>query len=630
MPYVVEQWDSVDLNLDTAPYAIPYDPLALVLDLADDTVPAFPWERPSLTVEYCAPLQRAGSLALLRNLTITPATPADDRRGLGWIRAIQKDLQVGGRFQSSEHQDSVHVSTWATGVCNQAERVARWAQTVPRDRNHAVSWGRAFAIDRPGYISSWIMKTPARDATKGMPWYSVNLTGTVYDDSAAIAALRQTDTATTVTLATHSGPIDVLDPLALEFRFGFVAAARPIVPHDVSKRITARQASERDSRHRFPWGAGQSIWHDYNLPYPVEPNPVDPPPDPADPPEIKTVYLIMNTLQITDVATGTPLQVQGVSVGLDIDSLSWKFSGTLYGQGSLALVAPGAGGMKDISVTINGHAWVFSIERYTSDEKFPTEKFTISGVSRTQYMAAPFAPTRSYSNSIATTAAQAANAELDNTGFTLTWPTGGNLDLPDWPIPAGALSYRDKSPAQVIAQIVTAAGGIMVPGMAADSWTIQPRYKVLPWDWGTATPDAAIYIGMVRSRSAQYEPAPAFNACYVSGISQGEAVDVQRDGSGGTDPMPDIYDDLITDSQPAISRGKAELAGSGNKVVETLSVIIPENGAAPGILVPGMLVKVIHDDSQLDYMGLVLANQISAQRAGGAAVYQSVTLERNA
>ncbi len=38
MPYVVEQWDSVDLNLDTAPYAIPYDPLALVLDLADDLV----------------------------------------------------------------------------------------------------------------------------------------------------------------------------------------------------------------------------------------------------------------------------------------------------------------------------------------------------------------------------------------------------------------------------------------------------------------------------------------------------------------------------------------------------------------------------------------------------------------
>ncbi|MEE3389351.1 MAG: hypothetical protein VX256_14440 [Pseudomonadota bacterium] len=630
MGYVVEQWGSVDLDLDTGPYAIPYDPLAIVLDLADDTIPAFPWETPSLTVEYCAPLQRAGSLALLRNLAITPATPADDRRGLRWIWVTEHDLKIRARFEASEQKDSMHAGGWGAAVRKQAERAAMWQQTLPSDRDHGIPWGQAFAKDRPTYVSTWIMKTPARDAGVSMPWYSVNLTGTVYDDTDEILAYRQNDTATTVTLATSSGPIDVLDPLALELRFGWVKPARPIVPHDVSKRITARQATERDARHRLPWGGGQSVWHDYNLPYPVEPNPVDPPPDPADPPEIKTVYLIMNTLQITDVATGTPLQVQGVSIGLDIDSLSWKFSGTLYGQGSLALVAPSAGGMKDISVTINGHAWIFSIERYASDEKFPTEKFTISGVSRTQYMAAPFAPTRSYSNSSATTAAQAANAELDNTGFTLTWPTGGNLDLPDWPIPAGALSYRDKSPAQVIAQIVTAAGGIMVPGMDTDSWTIQPRYKVLPWDWGAATPDAAIYIGMVRSRSAQYEPAPEFNACYVSGISQGEAVDVKRDGSGGTNPMPDIYDDLITDSQPAISRGKAELAGSGNKVVETLSVIIPENGAAPGILVPGMLVKVMHDDAQQDYVALVLAVQISAQKAGGAAIYQAVTLERNA
>lgn len=170
----------------------------------------------------------------------------------------------------------------------------------------------------------------------------------------------------------------------------------------------------------------------------------------------------------------------------------------------------------------------------------------------------------------------------------------------------------------------------MVPAMAADNWTVQPRYKVAPWNWETATPDAGIYIGMVRSRSAQYEPAPAFNACYVSGVSQGVAVDVQRAGSGGTAPMPDIYEDLITDSQPAISRGTAELAGAGNKVVETLSVLIPESGAAPGVVLPGMIVKVMHDDPLLDYMALVLAVSISVQKAGGAEIYQSVTLERSA
>ena len=627
MSYVVEQWSSVDLNFRGGPYAVSIEPLAISLDFAQGLVPPLPWTKPSLFAEYLAPIQRAGSAQGATSIMITPATPADGERGLRWIRATDQDLRIRARFEASGQKDSGGVLAWGLADTKQGERAAPWSQSGARDREQGLPWGRAFSIDRMGYVSSWVMKTPARDAERGFAWYSVNLTGTVYDDAAERYALLQTDTATTITLATDSGTIEITDPKNVALRFGWVKPARPSVPHDVSYRITARQAVPRDCGQRLPWGAGQSVWHDYNLPYPVEPNPD---PDPVEPPEFKTVYLIMNTLQITDVATGTPLDIQGVTIGLDIDSWAWKFSGTLYGQGSLALVAPGAGGMKDISVTINSHDWVFSIERYTSDERFPTEKFTITGVSRTQYMAAPFAPTRSYTNASATTAAQAATAELENTGFTLTWPTGNDEDLPDWPIPAGALSFRDKSPAQVVAQIVTSAGGIMVPAMDADSWTVQPRYKVAPWDWETATPDAGIYIGMVRSRSAQYEPAPAFNACYVSGVSQGVAVDVQRAGSGGTAPMPDIYEDLITDSQPAISRGKAELAAAGNKVVETLSVIIPESAAAPGVLVPGMIVKVMHDDPLLDYMALVLAVSISVQKAGGAEIYQSVTLERSA
>ena len=627
MSYVVEQWSSVDLNFRGGPYAVSTESLAISLDFAQGLVPPLPWTKPSLFAEYLAPIQRAGSAQGATSITITPATPAGGERGLRWIRATDQDLGIRARFEASGQKDSAGVLAWGLAATKQGERAALWRQSGARDREQGLPWGRAFSIDRMGYVSCWVMKTPARDAERGFAWYSVNLTGTVYDDAAERYALLQTDTATTITLAADSGTIEITDPDNVELRFGWVKPARPSVPHDVTYRITARQAEPRDCGQRLPWGAGQSVWHDYNLPYPVEPNPD---PDPVEPPEFKTVYLIMNTLQITDVATGTPLDIQGVTIGLDIDSWAWKFSGTLYGQGSLALVAPGAGGMKDISVTINSHDWVFSIERYTSDERFPTEKFTITGVSRTQYMAAPFAPTRSYTNASATTAAQAATAELQNTGFSLPWPTGNDEDLPDWPIPPGALSFRDKSPAQVVAQIVTAAGGIMVPAMAADNWTVQPRYKVAPWNWETATPDAGIYIGMVRSRSAQYEPAPAFNACYVSGVSQGVAVDVQRAGSGGTAPMPDIYEDLITDSQPAISRGTAELAGAGNKVVETLSVLIPESGAAPGVVLPGMMVKVMHDDPLLDYMALVLAVSISVQKAGGAEIYQSVTLERSA
>lgn len=633
MAYIVEPWDSVNLSLSVGPYTIPSDPLALTLDFADSEPPPppLPWELPTLVVEYRAPIRRAGASQGSTAVLLTRATPADDVRGAGWSQAEVALLEAGLAFEESTHRDSVHASPWGQGEPLHAARVSQWSQSSPVDRvNLSIVWGQAVAFDRPGYVAGWVMKTPARDTTVGAAWFSVHLTGTPYDDSALERALLNTDTATTVTLAGLPGPFEVREWNEVHFRFGYVAPKRPSVPNDVEKRITARQATPRDDAHTLPWGAGQSAWQDWNLPYPVEDNEEPEPPGPLEPPEVKKVYLVMNTLQIVDVATSTPLDIQDVRIGLDYDSLSWTFSGTVYGQASLDLVIPDGSGMKDLAVTINTHQWIFTIESYNSDERFPSKKWQISGVSRTQYMAAPLAPTRSYTNASATTAAQAANAELQNTGYTLAWPTGSDGDLPDWPIPAGALSYRDKTPAQVVAMIVKAAGGVMVPAMAADSWTIHQRYTTPPWQWDTVTPDVGIYVGMIRSRSGKYEAAQEHNACFVSGVNQGQSVDVQRQGSGGTDPMPDIFEDLITDAQPAISRGRNELAATGNKVIETLQVPIFENGAAPGVLVPGQIAQVQHDDSLKDYVGLVLSNSISVAKAGGAQIYQSVTLERTA
>ncbi len=629
MTYIPEQPTQVQLSFSTGPYGIPLYPTAVLLDLADSAsgLP-LPWVKPTLVLAYRMSLTRADTSGASTYAPLTAANEADDQRAAAWGRASHTPHQAGLRHQDADHRNHGAGTAWNEGTGYDHDGRNLWENADAKDAGQRSPWELATQKDRTGYSGPWIMKTPYRDAVPSLPWYSVNLYGSVYDDEAIREALRQTDTATSVSLASLGEPYTPRAWDAQVFSFGYTPPKRPSVPHDVQTGITARQANTHDNDHRIPWGAGDTVWRNWNLPYPVEDN--APPPEPIDPPERRTVYLIMNTLQITDVATGAPLDVQNVRISLDIDSISWQFTGTLYGQGSLALVQPNNQGMKDIQVIINGHTWVFAIERYTSDERFPTKKFNITGVSRTQYMASPFAPARSYTNTLATTAAQAATAELQNTGFTLTWPTSGDANLPDWPIPAGALSYRNKSPAQVIAQIVKAAGGVMVPNLASDGWIIQPRYKVPPWQWASATPDAEIYIGMIRSRSAQYEPGHAYNACYVSGITQGVAVDVHRQGSGGTDPMPDIFDDLITDPQPAISRGRNELAATGPKVIENLEVIIPEQAAAPGVLVPGMLAKVTHNNPDQDYWALVLGNSLAANGAGGAAVYQTVTLERTA
>lgn len=635
MTYTLESPDNLILNVAGDAYAPPSDPLAVPLHFLDDVEshPPLPWRDPRLVVEYTAPLGTAIGRQGLTTITSSAATPANDERSIPSTRAAAADLRLGAPFEDSDPVDSRAGLLWGESGPAHSDHSSPWRQSIARDTDKVAAWGRGQDKDRPNYVGGWIMVTPFQDATVGQRWYSVNLTGTPYPPVDFFVNYLQDDTATTITLdggsephAPSASPEVVLNTLTQPPE----ASDRPSVPDDVSTRLTARQATPRDNGRRLPWGPGQSMWHDYNLPYPVEPNEDPDPDEPPDPPEIKKVYLIMNTLQIADVATSTPLDIRDVSISLDLDSLSWQFSGTVYGQGTLDLVRPDENGMKDVTVTINSHTWVFTIERYSSDERFPTQKFGISGVSRTQYMAAPFAPTRSYTNDTSTTAAQAATAELNNTGFTLDWPTGSDGDLPDWTLPVEALSYRDKSPAQVVAMIVKAAGGVMIPKMGADEWLIQQRYTTPPWDWDTVTPDAIAYVGQIRSRSAKYEPAQEHNACFVSGVNQGVSVDVQRDGSGGTDPMPDIFEELITDSQPAISRGRNELAAVGNKVVEQIELPIPENGGAPGVVVPGQILQVQHDDSAQDYVGLVLSTSIRVARAGAAEIFQSITLERKA
>lgn len=593
-----------------------------------DPPPDLPWQRPNIvaTIQALHKTALKGSKSTVTRMSA--ARSSDGKAATRFERATHAPHVASPSHRDAGTADTEQTAPWQPGMPRQRVVQHTWLESTGRDTEHSALWGRAQPKDRANYIATWNPKPGQADAATTQAWFSVDLYGSPAEKADQGPHL-QTDLVTGIRLHGTSELAPTPSATGLFFRFGPEPVVRRSTPNDSSYGLTARQATARDDERAAPWGYGRSVWAGWNLPYPVEPN-EDEPDEPTEPPTVRKVYIIMNTLDITDVATGTPLDVQDVTIGLDIDSLSWTFTGTLYGRGSLDLVRPDSQGMKDIDITINGHSWRFAIERYTSTERFPTQRYRITGVSRTQYMAAPNAPARTYENDSTLSAIQAANNELELTGYTLDWPTGDDHHLPDWSIPAGAFSYRDRTPAQSIAQIVRAAGGVMIPLQDADGWSVQPRYPVPPWQWSTATPDAEIHESFIRSRSARYEPGPEYNACYVSGINQGVAVDVQRQGSGGTQPAPDVLDDLITDTQPAISRGRQEIAASGSKSVEDIEIPIPEGGQAPGVLLPGRLVKIRHDDEALDYLGLVIATRIRAQRAGGAAVYQTITLETNA
>ena len=322
------------------------------------------------------------------------------------------------------------------------------------------------------------------------------------------------------------------------------------------------------------------------------------------------------------------MEGSNLGVGLDIDAYSWSFSADLVGQTSLNLVRPDANGQKSVELDINGWKWVLLIERYSRQQKFPSERYGITGATRSQLLAAPYAPARSAVNAAFITARQAAEDQLQYTGFTLTWDSLNN-NPPDWTLPAGALSSQGQTAMQVIARIAEAVGGVVRPSRDSDAVTVLPRYREPVWDWPAAIMDRIIPADIVTSLGGEWSPQPAWNSCYVSGTNYGVAVDVRRAGTAGDNPAPDVYDDLLTDTAANRFRGMCELSKGGNQeiVSKVIPLFPPSDSGNPGLVEPAMLCEVRGDGDT--WRGLCLSTEISAEGVGAARVQQTLRFERH-
>tara|TARA_R110002167_G_scaffold188319_1_gene389821 strand:- start:467 stop:2233 length:1767 start_codon:yes stop_codon:yes gene_type:complete len=342
----------------------------------------------------------------------------------------------------------------------------------------------------------------------------------------------------------------------------------------------------------------------------------------------KKVHVIMNIVNCQLLPSLEPLALADIKIDLDVDSHSWKLSAVALNAATAALLRPDASGRKELQVTINGHVWVFFVSKTSEarsvDGNKLSRRWAVTGYSRTQYLADPYAPKRTRSIGT-TTAIQAATDELTGTGFTLLWNVS---DLPDWTMPNASFSYQSLAPIQVIRKLATVAGAVVVPGMAADQIRVRPRYPVLPWYLIAAEADKTIHESQILSESHEDQPGVLYNAVFVSGESEGGALNVVRQGTAGDNPAADVSDSWITDQPCNLNRGQQELAGSGDRVMHSLELPLPETGAQPGLLLPGDVVEVVHDDSSRDYRGFVESVAISVPGRGGARVVQTVTIDQ--
>jgi hypothetical protein len=343
---------------------------------------------------------------------------------------------------------------------------------------------------------------------------------------------------------------------------------------------------------------------------------------------IRKVYFIVNTLTLTRVSDGAPIGVLSASVGTDSGSWCWSFSASIP-YSDLEKVEPSIAGAVEVELTINGLQWRFLVEEFDQNRQFGKTDVSIRGRSVTALLEAPYATTRSYSQDLATTSRQLADAELLRPGlptdFTLDWQL---IDALGWPMPANTWSYADQTPVQVLQAIAQGAGGFVNSHPKNRQLLILPEYPAPYWDWQAATVAKVLPHSIVKSQSLRWLEKPGFNGVYVSGENTGVLALVKRTGTAGDVQAPMFINPMISHLSAARNKGLSILSAGGAQAEISLQIAME---SSLGLLTPGMLIEVTNGGlgSAAPWRGLVRSTSLSASWSQGLTVTQGITLERH-
>lgn len=519
----------------------------------------------------------------------------------GALSKIDYSLETGWKFAIAQNQDSAMPWGKPFALSQEAELAHKnaipfafdlsteWGKPIPANTEETLHWGEAIALPEILYSMRW-SKTHRADAEKTTGWLTIThrYEGEFYKNDY---------------------------PYRSWFRYPL---ERRSLALDALTMTKWGGLDTKDTESIVPWGGGFAIWGiDKPLEWTSDTRPLpdkEAPPDPV----IKEYYNIMATdLTVKDVETNTPLAVNGISIGLDLDSFAWTLSAQVLNRASMDLCMPS----KLISVSTMGYEWIFLVESYSSNRDIG-KTWRISAASQSRVLDAPYQDLTSHIEATSTTWKQAIGSLVP-----LGWEANYEK-ITDYAIPANAWSYNDKTPKGALSELLEAIGAVAVPDLAEQKLNIQPRYKYAPWEYylETTVPDVIIHESMVFTDSGQFRPATQNNGQWVSGNNQyGVVVDVTRSGTDGQPYAPDFFHELITDTDAASQRAKQTLSASGDKTLVTLQTFITDEQASPSLVLPGMLVEVQSEGET--WRGICLSTQIDG--AGLPAITQMLTIERD-
>lgn len=335
-----------------------------------------------------------------------------------------------------------------------------------------------------------------------------------------------------------------------------------------------------------------------------------------------SVYVMLNTAYLTRLPERTPIDITGLTIGTDWDSLYWTLKATVGSDASLALLEPTTDGPVLVEASVNGHVWKFQVDKWTKNEAFGSRGRSVDGRSISAQLGAPMAEIRTYTEAEARTALQLMNNELEFTGWEVV------LDgLDDWLVPGGVHSYQDQTPMQVIKLIADTCRAMVQTDMAAETIRIKPRYKVKPWAVATATPDLIIPASMTARVDGEWDERPLFNAVHVSGEAGGISARIIRTGTEGDLLAPMVTSKLITATEAARALGIAVLGASGKWSKHRIELPVFASPSSPGVIQPGAIIE--YNLGTSSWRGFVTAVSVSAPRTkDGLKVRQTIDVER--
>lgn len=301
---------------------------------------------------------------------------------------------------------------------------------------------------------------------------------------------------------------------------------------------------------------------------------------------IRKAYIVINSITLHRVDTGAELHAHDFSMSLDDQSWTWSWQASLHHDAAVHLGRDSEGGPAELAVTANGIPFRLRLEHRAQDQRFNPTRWAVSGRGTAAILDEPWAPSMSFGNAAECSAQQLMADVLSVNGVSLGWDI--DWGLTDWPVPAGAWSFRGGY-IDAVNDIAGSVKGYVQPHLTGAVLRVLPRYPVPPWYWSDVTPDFEIPADAVEVLGTAYIDKPAYNKVFVGGTNLGVFGPFRRAGTAGDVLAPQVIHPLITHADAHRQRGLAELSDVGSQRHVTLSMqVLPETG----IIMPGSFLRL--------------------------------------